>query len=264
MKPLTFAIPAALAALVISAVPAAAQDAAARGLAVAQEVKKRDTGYKDFTATAKMTLRNAQGQTSVKEMNIKTLESSAEGEKALIIFTAPADTKDTVLLSHSFRSKADEQWLYLPSMKRTKRIASGNKSGSFVGSEFSYEDISPQQVEKYNYKFLREEKFGGQDCFVIERYPKDPATSGYTKQIVWIDKAEYRPLKAENYDRKNSLAKTLISTSYKRFNNKFWRPMSLEMVNHQTGKRTSIAFTDYKFGNGLGAAEFESTRLDRQ
>ncbi len=255
---------AAFAAFIIGQMPAAAQDAAARGLAVAQEVKKRDTGYKDFTATAKMTLRNAQGQSSVKEMNIKTLEAAAEGEKALIVFTAPADTKDTVLLSHSFRSKADEQWLYLPSMKRTKRIASGNKSGSFVGSEFSYEDISPQQVEKYTYKFLREEKYAGLDCFVIERYPKDAKSSGYTKQIVWIDKAEYRPLKAENYDRKGALAKTLISTKYKKFVSRFWRPMNLEMVNHQTKKRTSIEFTNYKFGNGLGAAEFDSSRLDRQ
>ena len=238
-----------------------AQDAA-KGLAIAQEVKRRDTGYKDFTTAAKMTLRNAQGQTSVKELEVKTLEIPGKGEKSLIVFTAPADSKDTILLSYSYRTQPDDQWIYLPAMKRTKRIASGTKSGSFVGSEFSYEDISPQQVEKYTYNFLREESLGGQACFVVERYPVDKKSSGYTKQVLWIDKAEYRPLKAENYDRKDALYKTLVFSKYQKYGGKFWRPSSAEMTNHQSGKSTGIAFADYKFGTGLDEAQFDQSRLD--
>lgn len=247
----------------VFALPAAviAQDAA-KGLAIAQEVKRRDTGYKDFTTTATMTLRNAQGQSSVKELNVKTLEIPGTGEKSLIVFTAPADTKDTILLSYSYRSQPDDQWIFLPAMKRTKRIASGTRSGSFVGSEFSYEDISPQQVEKYTYNFLREENLAGQACFVVERYPVDKKSSGYTKQVLWIDKAEYRPLKAENYDRKDTLYKTLVFSKYQKYAGKFWRPSSAEMTNHQSGKSTGITFADYKFGTGLDAGQFDQGRLD--
>jgi outer membrane lipoprotein-sorting protein len=243
--------------------PAFADDAAAKGLEIAQEVKRRDTGYKDFTTTARMTLSNAQGQSSVKELEVKTLEVSGQGEKSLILFTAPADTKDTVLLSYSYKTKPDDQWLYLPAMKRTKRIASGNKSGSFVGSEFSYEDISPQQVEKYTYKYLKEDTEAGQACHVVERYPVDKKSSGYTRQVLWIDKAEYRPLKAENYDRKDSLLKTLTFTNYKKYNGKFWRPLAMAMTNHQSGKKTTITYSEFKFGTGLDEAQFDSSRLDR-
>ncbi|MFM7182179.1 MAG: outer membrane lipoprotein-sorting protein [Verrucomicrobiales bacterium] len=256
-----------LAALALAApalvAPALADDAAAKGLEIAQEVKRRDTGYQDFSTTARMTLSNAQGQSSVKELEVKTLEVPGQGEKSLILFTAPADTKDTVLLSYSYKTKADDQWLYLPAMKRTKRIASGNKSGSFVGSEFSYEDISPQQVEKYTYKYLKEETESGQACHVVERYPVDKKSSGYTRQVLWIDKAEYRPLKAENYDRKDSLLKTLTFTNYKKYAGKFWRPLAMGMTNHQTGKKTTISYSEFKFGTGLTEAQFDSDRLDR-
>jgi outer membrane lipoprotein-sorting protein len=248
-------------AITLGPVLASAQDAAAKGLATAQEVKRRDTGYKDFTTTARMILSNAQGQSSTKELEVKTLEVPGQGEKSLLVFNAPADTKDTVLLSYSYKSRADDQWLYLPAMKRTKRIASGNKSGSFVGSEFSYEDISPQQVEKYTYKYLKEESQGGQACHVIERYPVDKKSSGYTRQILWIDKAEYRPLKAENYDRKDSLLKTLTFSNYKKYAGKFWRPLSMAMVNHQTGKKTTITYAEYKFGTGLNESQFDQGRI---
>ncbi len=239
-----------------------AQDAAAKGLEIAKEAKRRDTGYGDFIVSATLILQHKQGQKSVRQMNVKTIESGAAGEKSLIIFTAPADTKDTALLSYSYKTKPDDQWLFLPSIKRVKRIASGNKTGSFVGSEFSYEDISPQQVEKYTYKWIRDEKFFGRDCFVVERYPKDPK-SGYTKQVIWMDKAEYRPWKVENYDRKKSLLKTLLAAKYQQYEGKFWRPDVSVMTNHQTGKKTTITYTGYKFRTGLKQSDFGRSVLDQ-
>lgn len=238
-----------------------------RGLEIAEETKARDTGYGDFSTTATMTLRDASGQSSVREMTVETLEVPGVGEKSLITFLAPADTRDTALLSYSYKMEADDQWIYLPSMRRTRRIASGNKSGSFVGSEFSYEDISPQQVEKYTYNFLREETINEKDFFVIERFPVDPRSSGYSRQVMWIDQAEYRPHKAENYDRRDALLKTLTFEDYRQYEaqgKNFWRPLHMEMTNHQSGKSTLIEYQDYVFGAGLDESAFDSRRLGRR
>lgn len=240
-----------------------AQDAAAKGLAIAVEAKQRDHGYGDFTANAKMILRNKQGKTTSKEMKVRVLEAGDDqGEKSLTIFTAPADTAGTILLSHSFKNENDDQWIYLTSIKRTKRIASGNKSGSFVGSEFSYEDISPQQVEKYTYKYIKEGTYQKQACHVVERYPKD-RKSGYKKQVIWMDKEHLRPLKVENYDRKNSLLKTLAAGGYKQYLQKHWRPTSARMINHQSGKSTDVLYSDYVFQSGLDEADFDKSRMER-
>lgn len=221
-----------------------------RGLEIAIEADKRDTGFGDSVTELKMILRNKQGEESTREMKNKTLEVKGDGDKSLVVFEEPRDVKGTAFLSHTHKSGPDDQWLYLPALKRVKRIASNNKSGPFMGSEFAYEDISSQEVEKYTYKFLKEESIDGMDCFVIEKYPVDEK-SGYTRQIVWYDKAEYRPQKTDFYDRKNELLKTLHYHDYNKYKNKFWRAGQLKMVNHITGKSTDLLFTNYVFANGL-------------
>ena len=141
-----------------------------------------------------MLLRNRQGEESLRNMRNKTLT----------IFDEPLDVKGTALLSFSHKHGNDDQWLYLPALKRVKRIASSNMSGPFMGSEFAYEDIASQEVEKYTYKYIGEESFEGKEALLIERYPVDKH-SGYTRQPVWVDKERYIPLKVDYYDRKNAL-----------------------------------------------------------
>ena len=130
-----------------------------------------------------MILKNKQGQESTREIRSKTLEVDGDGDKSMTIFNKPNDVKGTALLSFTHKQGPDDQWLYLPALKRTKRIASDNKSGPFMGSEFAFEDIASQEVEKYTYKFLRDDSLGEMDVFVFERYPVDKK-SGYTRQIV--------------------------------------------------------------------------------
>ncbi|MCH9021264.1 MAG: outer membrane lipoprotein-sorting protein [Planctomycetes bacterium] len=154
----------------------------------------------------------------------------------------------------------DDQWLYLPALKRVKRISSNNKSGPFMGSEFAFEDLSSQEVEKYTYKYLRDENLNGMDSFILERYPVDKK-SGYTRQVVWFDKAEYRPLKIVYYDRKNALLKTLEYDDYRQYIDKIWRAHSMSMVNHQTGKSTLLTWKDYKFRNGYTDRDFNKNSL---
>jgi outer membrane lipoprotein-sorting protein len=234
-----------------------------RGLEIAIESDRRDSGFVNYTVDLKMILRSRDGKESMRELHIKVLEVENDGDKSLIIFNTPRDIKGTAFLSFSHKIGDDEQWLYLPALKRVKRIASRNKSGPFMGSEFAYEDMSSQELEKYTYKWLRDETFNGIGCFVIERYPVDKENSGYARQVIWIDKAQYRMLKIDYYDRKDSLLKTLTFTDYKQYNGRFWKSLTFKMVNHQTGKSTILEFMDYRFGVDLDERDFTKNSLRR-
>jgi outer membrane lipoprotein-sorting protein len=115
-----------------------AETAEEKGLAIAVEADKRDEGFGDSTANMTMELKNKQGDTSIRYIRIKTLEVIGDGDKSMSIFDEPADVKGTAFLTFSHAVEPDEQWLYLPALKRVKRINSKNKSGPFMGSEFAY------------------------------------------------------------------------------------------------------------------------------
>ena len=234
-----------------------------QGLAIAQEADRRDTGFQDFTTDLLMILKNKHGQKSVRNIRVRTLEVVDDGDKSLTIFDNPRDVKGTAFLTFSHKQGDDDQWLYLPALKRVKRISSRNKSGSFMGSEFAYEDISSQEVEKYTYKWIRDELHDGQQCFVVEFYPVDKKNSGYTRRVTWIDKNEYRTLKVDYFDRKNSHLKTLTFTGYKKYLDRYWRADEMYMVNHQTGKSTQLVFKNYKFRTGLKDRDFSKNSLKR-
>jgi outer membrane lipoprotein-sorting protein len=249
-------------AVILTPLSLNAETAEEKGLAIAIEADKRDEGFGDSTANMTMELKNKQGDTSIRHIRIKTLEVIGDGDKSMSIFDEPADVKGTAFLTFSHAIKPDEQWLYLPALKRVKRINSKNKSGPFMGSEFAYEDIASQEVEKYTYKYLRDETLNGIDCFVIERYPAYEH-SGYTRQVVWVNKAEYRPEKIVFYDRKNTLLKTLTYSGYQQYLDKYWRADEMFMDNHQTGKSTRLTWKNYQFKTGLDDRDFNKNSLKR-
>ncbi|CAM4153205.1 outer membrane lipoprotein-sorting protein [Pseudoalteromonas ostreae] len=233
-----------------------------KGLRIAKKAKKLDSGWGDSQSEVEMILRNKHDQESRRAIRSKSLELKDEGDKSLIIFDEPLDVKGTAFLNFSNPIEPDDQWLYLPALKRIKRISSRNKSGPFMGSEFSYEDMSSFEVEKYTYKYLRDETAEGRECFVLEYYPVDKY-SGYPRQVVWLDKEMYQPIKTEYYDRKDSLLKTLKVTDYKRYQGKFWRPDKLEMTNHLNGKSTVLLMANYRFSTGLDERDFSQNTLKR-
>lgn len=247
-----------------SSMPATAADdeAAQKGLEIMTEAKKRTVGWKNSQANLEMILRNKRGDESQREMRIKALEVENDGDKSLIIFDTPRDVQNTAFLSFSHPLEPDDQWLYLPALKRVKRISSRNKSGPFMGSEFSYEDMSSFEVEKYTYKYLRDETVDGEAFFVVEAYPVDEL-SGYTRQVVWIDQDEYRFRKADFYDRKDALLKTLTTEDFEQYLGFLWRPGKQHMTNHQTGKSTDLFVKDLEFGVDLDDADFNRNALKR-
>ena len=136
----------------------------------------------------------------------------------------------------------------------------GAKSGPFMGSEFAYEDLTAQELAKYDYKYLREEKCSGGECYVIERIPTE-AQSGYHRQLVWIDTEELRAWRVEYYDRKDALLKVLTLDKYELYKDRYWRAHAMTMENVQTDKRTVLDWSNYTFGSGLTEAAFDPARL---
>jgi outer membrane lipoprotein-sorting protein len=245
--------------LPLAAHAGAAED---RGLEIARAAKAHDRGFGDFTADMVMTLKNRRGDTSTRYIRIRTLEMENDGDRSLSIFDEPADVKGTAMLTWSHGLKPDDQWLYLPALKRVKRINSRNKSGPFMGSEFAFEDLGSQEIEKYHYRYLRDEPCGDGQCHVIERTPAYKY-SGYTRQLVWIDPDGYRLRKVDFYDRKNQLLKTLTASDYQQYLGHYWRPGRMEMVNHQNGKSTLLEWKNYRFRTGLSEKDFRSQALKR-
>lgn len=236
---------------------------AQKGYDIAARSDRTDQGFGDSRVDAKMVLKNKAGQETARDLSFSTLEKEDEsvGDKSLVVFRSPPDVEGTALLSHAKILEPDDQWLYLPALKRVKRIASTNKSGAFVGSEFAFEDFTIQELNKFTYKYLREETIDGVRMDVIERYPRYEK-SGYTRQIAWVDQADFQTRRVEFYDRKDALQKTLTLKDYRRYG-EVWRAQRLEMKNHLTGKETSLVFGEFAFKTGLGPNDFVEAVLTR-
>ena len=235
-----------------------------KGYALAARSDRSDRGFSDSSVTLTMILRNAAGKESSRTLKISTLEVPDEdlGDKSLVVFDTPRDINGTALLSHAKIIDPDDQWLYLPALKRVKRISSTNKSGPFVGSEFAFEDFTATELNKYTYKWIGVEPCGEFTCDVIERYPRYE-NSGYTKQVSWIDQSVYQVRKLDFYDRKDSLLKTLEFLEYKEYPGSYWRAHLFSMKNHQTEKSTDLIYSEYTFKNGLDDNDFVKGVLKR-
>ena len=219
------------------------------------------SGFQDAVSKMQMTLINARGQEKIRTMKMKVLEGEDE-DKSLMEFLTPADVKGTKFLSYEHIDKDDDQWMYLPALKRVKRISSKNKSGAFMGSEFSYEDLSAFNVKKYTYKDeLQEVMLNGVAMYKGESVPTSKYT-GYTKLITWMDKETFLVQKVEYYDRKRKLLKTSYFEDYKNFGG-VYRIGKITMKNIQNDKTTILVWSDEKIKTGLSDKDFHKRHLKR-
>ncbi|MEM9168764.1 MAG: outer membrane lipoprotein-sorting protein [Pseudomonadota bacterium] len=234
-----------------------------KGYEIAARSDRTDVGFGDSRVDGQMILRNAAGQSTTRDLSFATLEKEDEtvGDKTLVTFNSPKDVEGTSLLSHAKILKPDDQWLFLPALKRVKRISSKNKSGPFVGSEFAFEDFTITELNKYSYTYVGEDEYEGMKVDVVERLPRYE-DSGYTKQISWIDQEHFQPRKVEFYDRRGALLKTLTLTEYRNYDG-VWRAHKLSMINHSTGKETDLVYGDFTFKTGLASRDFVKGVLER-
>ena len=246
------------------AAPVTANAPADKGFEIAARSDRSDVGFGDSRVELQMILRNAAGQESTRSLKIATLEKPDEsvGDKSLVLFDTPRDIEGTALLSHARILEPDDQWLFLPALKRVKRIASSNKSGPFVGSEFAFEDFTAIELNKFDYRYLGTEACGALQCDVLERLPKYE-NSGYSKQVSYVDRQVFQIRKVEFYDRRGDLLKVLELDDYRQYDNGVWRAHRLTMENLQTNKRTDLVYQDYAFDVGISDRDFVKGRLSR-
>lgn len=236
----------------------------ANGRAIAEEMERREAGFVDSTVELHMTLTSMDGRERVRRLTWQTLETpeAGEGDRSLTVFHEPRDIAGTAFLSHTHIGRPDDQWLYLPSLKRVKRISSSNMSSAFVGSEFAYEDLLSVEVEKFDYLWLRDEPCGDDQCDVVERRPLYE-DSGYSRQVVWVDQSEFRPVRIDYYDRKDQLKKVLQFRDYQIYRDRFWRAGEMRMENRQSGKITVLRFEQFEFDTGMSIQDFDPSALRR-
>ncbi len=238
-----------------------AQDSFAKGYEISAASDRTDRGFHDSEVEVTMILKNASGAESKRVLNVKTFEVADEdyGDKSLVVFREPSDILGTALLSHAQILSPDNQWLFLNSIERIKRISSRNKSGPFMGSEFAFEDFTSQELNKYDHEWLSADACGELQCDLIKRTPKYKY-SGYSYLHVWIDQDILQIRKIDFYDRKSDLLKTLELKDYQNTDG-VWRSHLWSMTNHQTKKITDLIYGPYQFNLGLNDTDFVKARL---
>lgn len=247
---------------VFAALPAAADEAADRGLEIAREAERVYDDYAGQYGEAALIIRTANGNEAVRRMHARSLNTE-EGSLNLTVVDEPPDVAGTALMTHSHDNRSDEQWLFLPALNRVKRIAAGNRSGSFMGSEFTYEDFTAQPVAKFDFRLLREETFAGEPCYVLERIPKADTKSAYARHVVWMDKAHYRTHEVAYYNRAGQHQKTLRSTDFKQYPNGQWRPGEMTMTNHLSGSVSVLQWSEIEFTDRYTERDFTVDALKR-
>jgi hypothetical protein len=240
-----------------------AADAAAKGRAVAEAADRADDGFGDSRVAVRMRLHDGRGRLSERELRILTLEGDTPGtDRSLIVFDSPADQRGTALLTWNTPVGDDDQWLFLPVLERVKKIAARNRSGPFVGSEFAFEDLSADAVERFEWRWLGREACALGECYRVERVPVDD-WSGYSRQVAFYDTEALRLVRVEYHDRKETLLKTLTASDWRVSEGGYWRPGTMDMRNHQTDRRTELLWGETAFDTGLRAADFTPAALRR-
>ena len=215
-----------------------------KGLRLMTEIENANSGFGSDSAQLELAMINAQGDKISRRLEVQAQEFSGDGDRSMVTFSWPADVKGTRMLTWAHPDGDDDQWLYLSAIKRVKRIATNNKSSSFMGSEFSYEDMSTPELPEYNYKFLEEVKYEDHDCWKIERISTSKNT-GYSKEVVYYDRSIMNPIRIEYFDRRGEMWKVAALSDYKKYD-QWWRPGAIEMTNIKNGKKSVMTWLSYE------------------
>lgn len=214
--------------------------------------------------------RNGKAQQRVLQQYIKRKSATKQNiYEQLLVYTSPADVKGTGILTWEYESQSDDQWLFLPALRKARRIAASNKKDRFVGTELTFEDISnylSEDLANYRYEFLRMETKNGHNCYVIEATPIDAQlqkTTAYRKRILWISEDKKQLIFIEFYNSKNTLFKTLSANNIQAIGNSGqFRPLQVIVENLQTKNRTEINFQNMRINSPIEAYYFTKRHLE--
>jgi len=235
---------------------------------IMKKVNARDEG-EHVIQMLTMTLTNKKGKTQVRDT--KSYRKDYEGKrKTILVYSAPANVKGTAFMSIDYHnvSKEDDQWLYLPALRKTRRVSAANRGDYFLGTDFTYEDIklgSKLSTADYSYKTLKEELVDGKPCYLLEATPKSDKIArelGYSKVHQWIDKEIWMVRKSKYWDIAGNLLKTTHIKSIKKVQG-IWSFQALEAENHKNGHKTSISFGDIDYDTPIADELFSEESLVR-
>lgn len=206
-------------------------------------------GWKDEVVSGKMYLYDKKGRSVLRSFRRIGLERFGQGDKSIIRFTSPADIKGVAALNYENSGSSDDNWLYLPSTKKVRRISGANNTASFQGSEFTYEDLNDLDPNEYEWEFLEETQIdvNGKKIpvFKIDGKPTYRDTA-YSHLILYLSKDHWYQAQVEYFDKSGTQLKTKTASHWQPFHGNIWRALNVEMVNHQTGKKTVLTFSGYR------------------
>lgn len=218
-----------------------------------------------YEMTATLTTYDAKGNKRVRDF-ASVSKKFGETTKTLIKFLSPANVKGTAILIYDHKDKDDDMWIYMPALRKTRRIISSEKSKSFMGSEFSNADMSRPTIDDFNYKLLGTKPYNGKTCWVIEVTPKTEKIAdenGFSKKIVWIGKDKNYVYKIEFYDFDGELWKVMTLGDYQELGGGKVMSRRMEIKNEQTGRRSVMSINQLQAGTNLTENNFTTAMLEK-
>jgi uncharacterized protein len=262
-----------LGAILLGAISALDASAATEQPPSARDIMEKNfyvTKLKALKSDGSMVLINDRGQKRERRSStLSKLQDNGIDSKLLVKFSTPADIKGTGFLQVEHSDADDDLWIYLPALKKSRRLVANNKKDSFVGSDFSYGDISLPKVDQYRHTLLRSETIDNHDCYVVESVPANDtvkANSGYSKKITWARKDNFLETQVEYYDVSGRLLKTQHVTNHKLVepDTQRWFAQYREMINHQTGHKTVVTFEQIESGVAAADDLFTTRYIERE
>ena len=225
----------------------------------------KDHRSKDERAVVDMVLVTDTGEKQRRKLELCTKTGEGEDDMNLIRFLEPATVRGTAVLTVEASDRADDQWLYLPALKKSKRIASSQKTQRFAGTDFTYEDLRTENLSAFTYERKRTEKVGDRDCWVVEARPKPGTESGYKRRLIFVDRERYLVLKVDYFDTDDVEAKptkTLENRDYEQKDG-LWRAKQARMTDHQRKTQTAWRIEERAINPGLPDSTFTVAQLER-
>ncbi|NQV36674.1 MAG: outer membrane lipoprotein-sorting protein [Candidatus Marinimicrobia bacterium] len=231
------------------------------GLDIIQNVYNRPTGD-DMKGDLTMIIENARGNQRIREIK-QYVKDFGDMEKKIMFFMAPADVRNTSFMNWSYteESKSDDQWIYLPALKKVKRISSDSKSDNFMGSDFTYDDLGDRHPMEDIHRLLREESIEGKETYVVESIPKDEEYM-YSRTITWVVKDSWIGLKKEFYDEDDELLK-ILTVQEQLKSDGIIILTHVKMSNIQSGQSTVMSFSNVEVNTGLAENTFTERMMRR-
>ena len=233
---------------------------------IAKKVHDLPNG-KTSSSTISITLIDKNGKTRGREIASYTMKDGTT-DKTVLVFKTPRDVAGISYLSYDYPDKADgstvdsDSWIYLPAMKKVRRVSGSSRDDDFQGTDFTYDDLGNRNLSKDNFAILGEEKVNGADCWILEAKAKD-SKAKISRRVSWVDKKTFVTYKGEYYDKQNRLQKTLICENIKQIKG-YWTTQKMTMTNVQSNHKTVYEVNNLKYDEKINESYFTVSALERE